>query len=163
MLFLLNLPYLLINLILIQFLIKSIKTEWPSISSSSIKILGLFPNQLNNSNPTTLSLHCEAMFKSAIILSQQNNIKLQQEFINYEILSTDNNLINILSNTCQIISSSNIIGIIGPAYSKESHFLAPFAEKIGLPIISYSSTDPKLSNHQIYPSFYRTISSDNLF
>ncbi|CAF4078580.1 unnamed protein product [Adineta steineri] len=163
MLFVLNISYLLINLILIQFLIKSIKTEWPSISSSSIKILGLFPNQLNNSNPTTLSVHCEAMFKSAIILSQQNNIKLQQEFINYEILSTDNNLINILSNTCQIISSSNIIGIIGPAYSKESHFLAPFAEKIGIPIISYSSTDPKLSNHQIYPSFYRTISSDNLF
>ncbi|CAF1689934.1 unnamed protein product, partial [Adineta ricciae] len=68
---------------------------------------------------------------------------------------------NTLSKTCLLTSSSNIIGIVGPTFSRESHYIAPFAEKLDIPMISHAATDPDLSDRQIYRSFYRTVPSDN--
>ena len=59
------------------------------------------------------------------------------------------------------MSKSDIAGIIGPAFSQEAHVLATFAQVIGIPVISYGSTDPALSNSNAYSTFYRTIPSDN--
>ena len=74
---------------------------------------------------------------------------------------TGGDVIDALSSTCQAISTSNIVGIVGPAFSREAHFIAPFAEKIGIPVISYAATDPDLSDRNAYPAFYRTVPSDN--
>jgi hypothetical protein len=47
---------------------------------------------------------------------------------------------------CQALSSSDIVGIVGPAFSREAHTVAAFAERVGISVISYSATDPDLSD-----------------
>ncbi|CAF4098787.1 unnamed protein product, partial [Rotaria sordida] len=37
---------------------------------------------------------------------------------------------------------------------------APFGEKLGIPVISYSATNPDLSDQNAYPNFHRTVASD---
>ncbi|CAF4021535.1 unnamed protein product [Adineta steineri] len=144
-----------------MFNIHSVKASWPSSNSSNIQLLGLFPDAVNTTDPTELSIHSRAMFKAAILLSQQYNITIGGQFIEWQSAQTGGNAIDAISNTCQAMSASNIIGIIGPAFSRETPIIADFAEKIGIPVISYSATDPELSDHKAYPSFYRIVPSDN--
>ncbi|CAF5124887.1 unnamed protein product, partial [Rotaria sp. Silwood1] len=61
----------------------------------------------------------------------------------------------------QAASISNIVGIVGPVYSRESPIIADFGERVGIPVISYAATDPDLSDRNAYPAFYRTVPSDN--
>jgi ABC-type amino acid transport substrate-binding protein/ABC-type branched-subunit amino acid transport system substrate-binding protein len=100
------------------------------------------------------------MFKAAILLSQQYNITVEGQFIGWQSVQTGGDAMNALGNTCQAISTSNIIGIVGPALSRESHVIAHFGAKIGIPVVSYASTDPELSDENIYPAFHRTVPSD---
>ncbi|CAF4344006.1 unnamed protein product [Rotaria sordida] len=65
-----------------------------------------------------------------------------------------------LNLTCHAVSVSNVVGIVGPSYSREAHVIAPFSKVIGIPVISHSATDPDLSNRNAYPNFYRTVASD---
>jgi ABC-type amino acid transport substrate-binding protein/ABC-type branched-subunit amino acid transport system substrate-binding protein len=101
------------------------------------------------------------MFKAAIVLSQEYNITIEGQHIEWKSAQTEGDVINALSNTCQLISTSSIVGIVGPELSRESHFIAPFAAKIRIPVISYGATDPELSDRNAYPAFYRTVPSDN--
>ncbi|CAF1281133.1 unnamed protein product [Rotaria sp. Silwood1] len=101
------------------------------------------------------------MFKAAVLLSQQYNITTEGQFIGWQAAQTGGNVTEALSKTCQSVSTSNIVGIIGPAFSREAHIIAGFAERIGIPVISYAATDPDLSDRNAYLSFYRTVSSDN--
>jgi ABC-type branched-subunit amino acid transport system substrate-binding protein/ABC-type amino acid transport substrate-binding protein len=102
------------------------------------------------------------MFQAAIILSQQYNITVQGQFITWQAVQTGGNAMNALSNTCSLTSKSNIVGIVGPEFSSEALFIAPFSAKIDIPVISHSATDPELSDQSSYPTFYRTTPSDNI-
>jgi ABC-type amino acid transport substrate-binding protein len=123
--------------------------------------LGLFSDILNTSEPTTSSFHSRAMFQAAVLLSQLYNITIEGQSIGWQSVQTGGDVMNAFSNTCLQISTSNIVGIVGPAFSRESHFISTFAAKIGIPVISYASTDPELSDRNAYSAFYRTVSSDN--
>ncbi|CAF3619115.1 unnamed protein product [Rotaria sp. Silwood1] len=101
------------------------------------------------------------MFKAAVILSQQYNITIEGQFIGWNVALTGGRAINAMSSTCQAASTSNIVGIVGPAYSRESPIIADFGERVGIPVISYAATDPELSDRNAYPAFYRTVPSDN--
>ncbi|CAF4811275.1 unnamed protein product [Rotaria sp. Silwood1] len=101
------------------------------------------------------------MFKAAILLSHQYNMTVDGEFIGWQIMETRGDVIDSLSNTCLAVSNEKIVGIVGPVYSREAHIIAPFANKIGIPAISYAATDPDLSDRVTYPAFYRTVPSDN--
>ncbi|CAF1226955.1 unnamed protein product [Rotaria sp. Silwood1] len=101
------------------------------------------------------------MFKAAILLSQQYHLTIEGQSIGWQTAETSGNVINALSSTCRAISTSNIVGIVGPALSREAHVIAHFAKAIGIPVISYSATDPDLSDRNIYSTFYRTVPSDN--
>jgi ionotropic glutamate receptor len=101
------------------------------------------------------------MFQAAILLSREYNIIIEGQFIGWKSAETTGDVMNALRNTCSLISTSNIVGIVGPESSRESHLIAPFAAKIGIPVISYGATDPELSDRNIYSSFYRTVPSDN--
>jgi ABC-type branched-subunit amino acid transport system substrate-binding protein len=103
-----------------------------------------------------------AMFQAAIILSQQYNITIGGQFIGWKTIETGGDVINSLGDTCLLTTTSNIVGIVGPEFSRESEFIAPFAAQIGIPVISHSSTDPDLSNRSTYPAFYRTVPSDTI-
>ncbi|CAF4277989.1 unnamed protein product, partial [Rotaria sordida] len=43
---------------------------------------------------------------------------------------------------------------------RETQVIAPFDEKLGIPVISYSATNPDLSDQNAYPNFHRTVASD---
>ncbi|CAF4414600.1 unnamed protein product, partial [Adineta steineri] len=101
------------------------------------------------------------MFISAILLSQQYNMTIQGQHISWQAVETGGDPMTALADTCQIISTSNIAGIVGSGISSESVVIAPFAAKIGIPVVSYASTDPALSDGIVYPTFYRTVPSDN--
>ncbi|UJR16836.1 hypothetical protein I4U23_003735 [Adineta vaga] len=102
------------------------------------------------------------MFKSAVILSHQYNIKVQGELIGYKTIESKGDVVTTLADTCRFVTNSTIIGIVGPALSRESQYLSPFLGKIGIPLISYSSTDSQLSDRNTYSSFYRLVPSDNI-
>jgi ABC-type amino acid transport substrate-binding protein/ABC-type branched-subunit amino acid transport system substrate-binding protein len=146
----------------VQSVLPFVKTSWPPSTSSSVQLLGLFSDALNTSSPTTLSVHSRAMFQAAIILSQQYNITIQGQLIGWQSVQTGGDAMNALINTCTSISPSNIFGIVGPEFSSEALFIAPFAAQIGIPVISNSATDPDLSDRNTYPAFYRTVPSDNI-
>ncbi|CAF3567751.1 unnamed protein product [Rotaria sp. Silwood1] len=81
------------------------------------------------------------MFKAAVLLSQQYNITIDGQFIEWQSVETNGNVIDVLSKACQALSISNSVGI---------------------PVISYSVTDPDLSDRNVYTNFYRIAPSDNL-
>jgi len=147
-------------LFIISIYIQDTNAVWPSINNSPIQLLGLFPDPENTSTPTSTSVHSRAMFKAAILLAQQYNITIQDEFIDWKVGQTDGNVINAISDTCQAITQSNILGIVGPAFSREADHLSAFAGSIGIPVISYGATDPSLSDRSAFPAFHRTIASD---
>ncbi|CAF5166796.1 unnamed protein product, partial [Rotaria sp. Silwood1] len=75
---------------------------------------------------------------------------------------TDDNVISALRSTCLAISASNILGIVGPALSREAKFIADFAETVRIPVTSYAATNPDLSDRNSYSIFYRTVPSDKV-
>ncbi|CAF4367898.1 unnamed protein product, partial [Rotaria sordida] len=135
---------------------------WPSSNSSKIGLLGLFhdiPDAANISHP---SFHYQAMFKAAVLLSHRYNITIDGEFLRWQVAETTGGIIDVLSDACRAVLNLNTVGIIGPELSRESQLVAPFGEKLGIPVISYASSDPDLSNKKIYPTFYRTVPSDDI-
>ena len=140
---------------------RYVLATWPSLKSSKRQLLGIFHDRLNMTEPTSWFLQSRAMFISAILLSQQYNITMERQFMGWKVVRGDGNVMNTLSSTCQLISNSSIVGIVGPSFSTESHVIAPFAAKLGIPVISHAATDPDLSDRQAYPSFYRTVPADN--
>ncbi|CAF3778396.1 unnamed protein product [Adineta steineri] len=156
-----NFQWLCLHFILWQCNINYVKTMWPLFNSSTIQLLGLFSDAINTSEPTTVSVHSRAMFKAAILLSQLYNITIDGKYIEWQTIQTGGDLMDSLSSTCRILPNSSIVGIVGPAFSREAEMIATFADSIDLPVISYSATAPDLSDRMIYPAFYRTVPSDN--
>ncbi|CAF5185241.1 unnamed protein product, partial [Rotaria sp. Silwood1] len=97
---------------------------------------------MNASESFEFSSHCRAMFKAAVLLSQQYNIKIDGQFIEWQVAQTNEKAINAISSTCQAASASNIVGIVGPVLSRETPIIAEFGERVGIPVISYAATDP---------------------
>ncbi|CAF1037353.1 unnamed protein product [Rotaria sp. Silwood1] len=161
MLYMINFRWSFLHFILWQLNFEHAEAAWPSSNVSTIQLLGLFPDASNTSKPTTLSVHSEAMFKAAILLSQQFNITIDGKYIGWKVVQTTGNRMGGLSSTCREIPNSNIVGIVGPAYSREAEVIAEFGASINIPVISYSATNPDLSDRSTYPTFYRTVSSDS--
>jgi ABC-type branched-subunit amino acid transport system substrate-binding protein len=149
--------------LLLQPSINGVSTDWPSPSSSpsASQLVGLFPDGENMSETTEFSIHSRAMFKAAVLLSQQYNITIDGEHLQWQARHTGGQMIDALSGTCQAVSAAKILGIVGPAFSREAPSIAAFARKIGIPVVSYAATDPDLSDRMNYRAFYRTVPSDN--
>ena len=145
------------------FHLEYMTATWPLSNQSSLQVLGLFLDAPNASQfeITTFSVHSRAMFKAALLLSQQFNITIDGQLIGWQTAQTGGTIIGALSNTCQAVSTSNIIGIVGPSLSRESPIISAVAKTVGIPTVSYSATSPALSDKVAYPSFYRTVPSDS--
>ncbi|CAF3867254.1 unnamed protein product, partial [Rotaria sordida] len=143
-----------------QFNIHYARAAWPLPNMSSIQLLGLFADAANTSVHTEFSVHPCAMFKAALVLSRQYNIKIDGEFIGWQAAQTGGNAIGALRSTCQAVATANVVGIVGPAYSREASIIAAFAHSDNIPAISYAATEPDLSDRNTYPNFYRTVTSD---
>ena len=59
------------------FSVHYVCTAWPSSQPSTIRLLGLFENISNTSDTNEFFIHPRAMFKSAVLLSQQYNMKIK--------------------------------------------------------------------------------------
>ena len=156
-----NPSYWLVLLIIAPWSSRYVDATWPSSTLSTVKILGLFGDTANTSTYNTLATHSRAMFQAAVVLAQQYNITVEGQLIGWQVERTGGVAIDALKQTCRAVIDSNIIGIIGPGLSREAQIIAPFANTIGIPVISPAATAPDLSNRQAYPSFYRTVPSDN--
>ncbi|CAF4169376.1 unnamed protein product [Rotaria magnacalcarata] len=156
-----NLQRVLLYFMVAQLNVNYVRAAWPLGNSSNIQLLGLFDNLSNKSESSLLSIHSRAMFKSALLLSRQYNITIGGQFIGWQSAETNGNIIDALSKTCQALSYSNIVGIVGPGLSREAYLVVDFGKTIGIPVISYSVTDPDLSNRNVYRNFFRTVPSDN--
>ncbi|CAF4196559.1 unnamed protein product [Rotaria sp. Silwood2] len=162
MLLLWNLRWLILLFILEQLNGEYVRGTWPSLNSSTVQLLGLFQDEMNGSKSLAFSIHSRAMFKAAILLSQQYDITIEGQFIEWQIAQTSGKAINTISSTCQAMSASNIVGIVGPVFSRETPIVADLGDRVGIPIISYAATDPDLSDRNVYPAFYRTVPSDSM-
>ncbi|CAF4071098.1 unnamed protein product [Adineta steineri] len=131
------------------------ESTWPT-TSSAVKLLGIFPRQSGNN---VLIIHSRSMFRAAILLSQQYNITFQGQHLTYEEILTDNDIMVTFNHTCQKVSTSNIAGFVGPAYSNEARYVASFAYRLGILDVSYSTTSPDLSTIDT-GAFYRVSPSD---
>ncbi|CAF1056376.1 unnamed protein product [Didymodactylos carnosus] len=160
MLYLCNFRWLLVHFMIRLFNVQYARTTWPSSNFSNVQLLGLFQDIPNAAEITTLPVHSRAMFKAAVLLSQQYNITVQEQFIGWQVAETGGDVIAALGNSCRIMSTSKIVGIVGPVFSREARIVAAFANTIGIPVISYAATDPGLSDRNAFPAFYRTIPSD---
>ncbi|CAF1259069.1 unnamed protein product [Rotaria sordida] len=95
-----------------------------------------------------------------MLLSHQYNITIEGEFIGWQAEQTTGNIIDAMHIMCHAVSVSNVVGVVGPWLSREAQVTAPFGEKLGIPVISYSATNPDLSDQNAYPNFHRTVASD---
>ena len=133
--------------------------DWPR-NSSGVKLFGFFPQQAEGQSKNDMwVIHVRSMFRAAIILSQQYNIKLQGQFLTYEEITTGNDPMVIVDQICQKVLTSNAYGFVGSAYSSEARYLASFAYRLGISSVSYSATSPDLSNID-NGAFFRLVPSD---
>ena len=152
--------FLLLHIIMGQLNIHDSQAAWPLLNDSEIQLLGLFQYDTTFPGLETQSAQFLALFKVAIVLSQRYNITVNGKFLGWRIEQTNGKNIDSLKSTCLAVSTSNIVGIVGPRLSREAHVIAAFAENIGIPVVSYIATDSDLSSRSAYPAFYRTIPSD---
>lgn len=99
------------------------------------------------------------MFRAAILLAQQYNMTFQGEFLGYEELATDHDVTLTVDQTCTKVSESNVVGLVGPAYSSEVRCLASLAHRLRIISVSYSASSPELSTIDT-GSFHRLVASD---
>ena len=100
------------------------------------------------------------MFKAAVSLADIDNITAGGQSIGYRVIDTDGDALTALEQTCLTVSAKNVVGLVGPSIPNDAYDIARFARRIGIPVVSYSATDPDLSDRHTYPTFYRTIPSD---
>jgi branched-chain amino acid transport system substrate-binding protein len=64
--------------------------------------------------------------------------------------------------TQQFISNSKIVGVVGPAGSQEVEAVGPLFGRAGLAFVSGSATNPTLTASGKNPTFFRTVSRDDV-
>ena len=151
---------MLLYLIIVQLNILHGQAVWPLTNDSEIQLLGLFQDSITFPGLAQQSTQFLALFKAAIVLSQRYNITVNGKLLGWRIEYTNGKTIDSMRRTCFAVSTSNIVGIVGPRLSQETHVIAAFAENIGIPVVSYTATDSDLSSKSAYPAFYRTIPPD---
>ena len=140
--------------------------KWPSVinkNSSNITFLVLFPEQ--NTAVTGGKLYQSSekpvQFQVAIELAQKKNIIINERPIYYRIEKTINHDgIEALDCACRAIVENQVLGIVGPAYSSEAKILARLGNRIGLPVVGYSTEETELSDRNVYKTFYRLAPSN---
>lgn len=152
---------LLLCIVLAQLNVYYVTAAWPSSNVTGIQLLGLIHSGEDISQLPNSSIHCRAMFSAAIVLAQRYHMTVNGQYIGGQILHTVGNTINVLNDTCQAVSNSSVVGIVGPVLSRDAHIIAHFGKAIGIPVISYGATDPDLSDRDSYPAFHRTVASDS--
>ena len=148
------------RLLLLPLILNHARASWPPSVPSSVELLGLFKDDWNSSLSARASVQCRAMFNAAMSLAEAYNITVDGRPIGWRVAPTHDDVVTTMGYACLAVSTTNIVGIIGPRLSHEAHVISRFAQRIGIPVVSYSATDPDLSDRQTHPAFYRTVPPD---
>jgi branched-chain amino acid transport system substrate-binding protein len=62
--------------------------------------------------------------------------------------------------SAQTLAAAGVVGVVGAACSSASIAANAVLAPLGIPMISYASTSPALSDDTAYPDFYRVVPSD---
>ena len=82
---------------------------------------------------------------------------------NFELIEQDSGCDGELAGpAAENLTSLGVIGVVGPACSGASMRANTVLSNAGIPMISYASTHPLLSNDVYYPLFYRVVPSDGV-
>lgn len=124
---------------------------------AEITLGGLFPltGELSGSG-----VERGATFRMAINEINHRSDILPNTVLKYEIRDTGSNP-TIGTNAAQQLVEAGVFGVVGAAYSTVSMAAAPVFEAAEIPQISYSSTNPDLSNKTNYPYFLRVVPPDS--
>ena len=115
---------------------------------------------MNTATAARDAVHSCAIFKAAVLLAHRYNITIGGQTIGWKTVETGGNIVNAFKSSCVMVSTSNIVGIVGPGLSRECPIITTLASAINIPVISYSATNPDLSVRSDYPTFFRTVPSD---
>ncbi|CAF2761918.1 unnamed protein product [Rotaria sp. Silwood2] len=141
---------------------------------NSVQIVGLFPDHhdapsqcLNVNQNCHWITQSKDMFNVAITLANRYEIYVDGYPINGSILLTNASSggFDELELVCRLITNTtalDVVGVVGPTSSSSARYLAPFAARVHLPLVSYTATNADLDDKLSYPTFYRTIPSDIL-
>ena len=81
--------------------------------------------------------------------------------VNFELVEADSGCDGSVAGTAaQTLLDSNVVAVAGAACSGASMAANAILSAAGVPMISYASTNPGLSDATAYPNFYRVVPSD---
>lgn len=126
--------------------------------TTEIKLGGLFPLS------GTLAgggVERRAAAQMAVDIINEDDTLLSGVTLNLLVKDTQTNP-SVGATVAQEVISDGAVGIVGAASSSVSKSVAGVAEQNKVPQISYSSTNPDLSNKTVYPYFLRVVPPDSV-
>ncbi|MHA2030172.1 MAG: ABC transporter substrate-binding protein [Candidatus Kariarchaeaceae archaeon] len=129
-----------------------------NVAPAEITLGGLFPltGSLSGSG-----VERDATFRMAVNEINHRSDILPNTVLKYEIRDTGTNPV-IGATVAQQLADADVFGVVGAASSSVSMAAAQVLEVAKIPQISYSSTNPALSNKTDYPYFLRVVGPDSL-
>jgi len=116
-------------------------------------------------NPSTgpIAAYSPGFSVSAGIAKEMMNIAGWSNGLQFEIVTVDSGCdATTATAAAQTLVSAGVVGVIGAACSGATMAANAVLSAAGIPMISYASTSPALSDSTLYPHFFRVVSSDAL-
>ena len=116
-------------------------------------------------NPSTgpIATYAPGFAAAAGIALQLMNIAGWGSGLQFEIVTADSGCdADAAAAAATTLASAGVIGVVGAACSGATMAANAVLSAAGIPMISYASTNPSLSNATAYPHFFRVVPSDEL-
>lgn len=116
-------------------------------------------------NPVTgpLSVYESGFEAASNIALYMANIIGWNNMVQFEIVYADSGCDgSVAATAAQTLVDAGVVGVIGAACSSASMGANAVLSAAGIPMISYSSSSPELTDSVAYPNFFRVVPSDDL-